>query len=83
MTAEELRTRFDWSNTKPDMVDRVIRAVESQIDVIEACTGELKPDSVITWCDYDHRFPLSANCFSFRRIGGLVDGESIIATPKS
>ncbi|MCH8044089.1 MAG: hypothetical protein IID44_10280 [Planctomycetes bacterium] len=78
MNAEELRQCFDWSNTKPDMRDRVIRAVEDGFDVIVACTGEVKPNTVITWFDYGYVHPLDAGNFAFRPDWDTLD-ESVIA----
>jgi hypothetical protein len=82
MNAQQLRQSFDWSHTKPDMRDRVVRAIESQLHVIVACCGELKPNTVITWCDYGYEFPLHAGNFSLRNgLDDVPNGESILATP--
>ncbi len=82
ITAEFLRERFDWSRAKPDMVDRVIRAIAMQAETIVACTGDLNPRSVITWCDYGYLAPLDAGNFGFRDgIDDVPTGESVLATP--
>jgi hypothetical protein len=84
MTYHELMERFDWSRTKPDMVDRVARAVESQFATLVACCGPVKPCTVITWCDIDPHYPLSANNISFRNgLGDVDEYESVLAVPRN
>lgn len=84
ITAEFLRTRYDWSRTQPDMVDRVIRAIEMQAETIVACCGVLRPNTVITWCDYGYIAPLDAGNISFRcGIDDVPDGESVLAVPNA
>jgi len=79
MDAAELRTAFDWSNTMPDMVDRVIRAIESQQRSIAACTGWLRRARSITWTDNGYTAPLDAGNFRFDAGGWADDDESILA----
>ena len=81
MTAEELRSQYDWTNTKPDMRDRVVRAIESQFDLIVACTG--RPKELITWANWGYEYPLDAGNFAFRDSSYLQDDvESVLAIRK-
>ena len=81
-TAEELRERFDWSNTKPDLRDRIIRAIEMQQETIAACTGRLDKARQITWCDNGCIGPFDAGNFRFDAGGWAGDDESAIAVRK-
>ncbi len=80
MTLEEIRAGFDWTPTKADMRDRVIRAIFEQQALIAACTGALDRAQSITWCDYSGEFPLSAGNFRFDAGGWACEDESILAT---
>lgn len=77
-TIDEIRNRFDWSHTMPDMRDRVTRAIASQQDVIAACTGSLDRCRTITWCDNGY-MQLDAGNFRFDAGGWAGDEEDIIA----
>ncbi len=82
MEAEQIRKDYDWSNTLPDMRDRVIRAIANQWSDIVACTGEPTPQSVITWYDNGYIAPLFSGNFAFRLPGEPEQlGESLVATP--
>ena len=81
-TIEQIRERFDWSNTKPDLRDRVTRAIHSQQDLIAACTGELDRAVQITWHDNGYELPFDAGNFRFDAGGWAPADESVIATRK-
>jgi len=77
-----LRSSFDWTNTKPDMRDRVIRSIAGQCETIEACTGSLLRAQQITWSNIGVEFPLEAACFRFDAGGWADDIESVLAVRK-
>ena len=76
---ERIRSEFDWSSTKPDLVDRITRAIESQQQTIAACTGSLDAAREITWCDNGYHFPFDAGNFRFDAGGWADDDESVLA----
>ena len=83
MTYHELREQYDFSPTKPEMRDRVARAVHWGLDTIIACTG--RPSGVITWCDNGYMGPLDAGNFAFRidEADARSLGESVVATRRA
>ena len=82
MTIEQLRSNWDWSNTKADMRDRVTRAIFSQMEVLQACCGPLKPYTVFTWIDIDTDVPLSPNNISLRNgLADVPENEHVIGVP--
>lgn len=76
---EQIREHFDWSNTKADMRDRVIRAIFNQQETITACTGTLGNAVQITWHDNGYSCPLDAGNFRFDSGGWADDSESVLA----
>ena len=81
ITVEFLRAHYTWDNCKPDMVDRVIRAIASGASTIVACTGAPWPNSVITWDNNSPDCPLWAGNFAFRQPTDTC-GESVLAVPR-
>lgn len=83
-TIEDIRNRFDWSLVKPDLVDRITRAIESQQELIAKCTGSIDRARIITWSDNGYLAPFDAGNFRFDASGSAdVDwNETKIAIRK-
>ena len=79
MTYHELREKYDFSPTKPDLCERVARAVHGGLQTIITCTG--RPSRVITWSDNGYEAPFDAGNFAFRidENDARSLGESVIA----
>jgi len=76
---ETLKTEFDWSNTKPEFVERLQNAIAGQVETIEICTGKLANAKQITWFDYGCELLFDATNFRFDSGGWADDSEQVIA----
>lgn len=80
VTPEFLRERFDWSHTREDAREQIVRFVADNAKIIMACCGPFRANTVIVWFQYDPYLSV-ANITLRCGLGDVDDDESVLAVP--